>query len=441
MGSGLNRRLVMVAAAVASLLCAGSGAASTVGTEVQEDAHIPHSWRKLTAAEKERFDLGHAAFNTQWSPADRPTGRTDGLGPLFNAPSCDACHNSRRRGRGPRNGGDAPVDFVIQLGRQLPDGRIERGTQAYGHVLNTGAVSGFSPEATVSIEYEEVPRWLIDNTRVFLRKPRYAISNLSGAALSSDTVIMPRMAPPVYGVGLLERVPESAIVTAASVSARNGTGGRASRLAGNRIGRFGWQATEATVASQTSSALAREMGLSSATDPRIDCGSTNKACLSASTGGDPEVEPALFDAIVLFQTAHAVPVRKSVDMRDPGARLFTSTGCAACHLPALPVALSGSAKSTIAAFTDLLLHDLGEDLADRDVAGRPVKSEWRTAPLWGMSAAVAASQPLRLMHDGRARSVREAILWHGGSATHSLHQYLVLDAKERELLESWIEGL
>jgi hypothetical protein len=99
----------------------------SVGVTVQPDAHPPRPWRTLTAEEQAKFDLGHAAFNSQWSPANAPAGRTDGLGPLFNVQSCDACHNSRRRGRGPRGDGDAPGDLVIQLGRLLPDGRIERG--------------------------------------------------------------------------------------------------------------------------------------------------------------------------------------------------------------------------------------------------------------------------------------------------------------------------
>lgn len=404
---------------------------------------MPRPWRKLTPNEKAKFDLGYAVFNTSWSAANSPTGRTDGLGPLFNAQSCDACHNSRRRGRGPRGDGEAPADLVIQLGRVLPDGQIERGVAEYGRILNTAATEGFEPEATVVIRYEELPRWLIDNSRVTLRRPTYIISNLSGRPLPEDVVIMPRVPPPVQGSGLLALVPESALA-ALEQSGANGRipSGRVSRLKGTSgIGRFGWQATEATVASQTASALAHEMGLTSDLADRIDCGETNLSCLNAENGGAPEVEHALFDALVFFQDLHGVPVGKAPAPDAPGARLFTALGCADCHRPALPVETGGRGKHTIAAYTDLLLHDLGPDLADRDVAGRPVRSEWRTAPLWGMSAAVASGQPLRLLHDGRARSIREAILWHGGAATHALHQYLVLNAEEREALEAWIAQL
>jgi CxxC motif-containing protein (DUF1111 family) len=136
-----------------------------------------------------------------------------------------------------------------------------------------------------------------------------------------------------------------------------------------------------------------------------------------------------------------VPVAKASSVVAPGARLFAKIGCAGCHRPTLPIATGKRITGTIAAYTDLLLHDLGDDLADRDLAGLPVRSEWRTAPLWGMSAAVATGQPLHLLHDGRARSITEAVLWHGGAATDSLHQYLVLDAAERDALEAWIKQL
>jgi CxxC motif-containing protein (DUF1111 family) len=183
------------------------------------------------------------------------------------------------------------------------------------------------------------------------------------------------------------------------------------------------------------------MGLTSALVPHIDCGRSNDACLSAPRGGAPEVDAALFDAVVWFQKMHAVPVAKSVAARSTGAKLFSSTGCAECHRPMLPVELPNRQSATVAAYTDLLVHDLGDGLADRDLAGHPVHSEWRTAPLWGMGAAVATGQPLSLLHDGRARSVREAILWHGGDATSSLSQYLALGAAEQKVLEQWVEHL
>jgi CxxC motif-containing protein (DUF1111 family) len=381
--------------------------AETVGTVVLEDAHPPHTWRPVTPDEQKKFDLGYAAFNTQWSAANSPAGRTDGLGPLFNVQSCDACHNSRRRGRGPRGSGDAPGDLVVQLGRLQPDGRVERGTPEYGRILNTNAVAGFTPEASVSITYADQVRKLADGTEIRLRIPLYTVSKLTGPELPPDTVLIPRMPPSVMGVGLLERVPDSALIASGSSDAHRPSG------------RFGWQATEPSIASQTASAFGREMGLTTQLNPQADCGGSDARCLFGPNGGDPEVDDELFEAVVLFQKLHAVPVPVAPTPDSEGARIFRETGCATCHKPDLPVELPDHSTGTIYAYTDLLLHDMGDDLADRTLNNKRVHSEWRTAPLWGISASFASSQTLRLLHDGRARTIEEAVLWHGGAASRT----------------------
>jgi len=411
----------------------------SVGLVVQEDNHVPTPWRALTPAEKVTFDLGYAVFNTSWAPANAPAGRTDGIGPLFNSQSCDSCHNSRRRGRGPRGDGDAPNDLVMQLGRVLPDGRVERGTSEYGRVLNTAAIRGFAPEASITIRYKEQVRTLPDGAVVRLRRPQYLIANLRGSALPADTVLMPRMPPSIYGVGLLERVPESALV---ALAADKHNSGRVSRLqAPGIVGRFGWQATEPTVASQTASALAREMGLTSNRIDQIDCGQPDRVCARAPSGGMPEVEPALFDALLFFQDLHSVPVAREAPAASREQHLFDEAGCSRCHASTLPVETAPGSRAVIRPYTDLLLHELGEGIADRDLSGNPVRSEWRTAPLWGMSAAVTSNQPIRLLHDGRARSVEEAILWHSGEADAARERFERLAAAERRRLVLWIEQL
>jgi CxxC motif-containing protein (DUF1111 family) len=410
---------------------------------VQDDARTPLPWRQLTNAEQATFDLGHAVFNTGWAPANHPGGRRDGLGPLFNAQSCDACHNSRRRGRGPRTDGDAPADLVIQLGRRLPNGSVQRGIEDYGRILNTSAQEGFRREASVVVHYDEQAFTLDDGTQVSLRTPRYEVGELSGAALPSSTVLMPRMPPLVQGAGLLELVPQSEVVAyAQSVKhKRSAVQGRVSwpqTAQGPVIGRFGWQATEPSVATQTASAMSREMGLTTSLIAHIDCGQSDHACHTAEAGGTPEVEPGLFDALVLFQQLHAVPNEKSASLASQGAQLFTKSGCDACHRTALPVAAGVRSQQVIHAYTDLLLHDLGEQLADRDIEGNPVKSEWRTAPLWGLQASALSGQPLRLLHDGRARTIEEAILWHDGEARHARERYTRLPVKDRQTLTEWI---
>ncbi len=429
--------------AIAGVLCTVSLAAfgsASIGTIVQDDKRNPQPWRALSAGAQAQFDLGHAVFNTQWSPAQATASRTDGLGPVFNVPSCDACHNSRRRGRGPRDSGEAPADLVMQLGQVLADGRVQRGTTEYGHVLNTAAISGIQPEGSVLIRYTEQEHALADGSSVSLRVPTYE-ARVSRSRLPSTTIIMPRMPSSLFGVGLLERVPESALLAIERTARRKDPSAQLSRLGTPaRIGRFGWQAIEPTVASQTASAFGREMGLTTSLVTLDDCG-TDAACREAPNGGTPEVDAALFDALITFQTLHAVPVTISEPERAPAASVFKRTGCAACHRPSLPVDSAVHAAGVIRPYTDLLLHDLGEALADRNLAGKAAPSMWRTAPLWGMNAAVTSGQPLRLLHDGRARSVEEAILWHGGAATASRKRYERLNAVQRRALVTWIEQL
>ena len=439
-----HARLIGWALALGASALAGCQTPQSIGVIIQDDAHVALPWRPLTPAEQKTFDLGYATFNTEWTPANSPAPRTDGLGPLFNAQGCDACHNSRRRGRGPRGDGDAPADLVVQLGRRLPDGSVERGIAAYGRVLNTSAVPGFVPEAVVSIRYEGEVRLLADGTRVSMRTPRYDVTKLSGPALPDDTVLMPRMPPSVQGSGLLERVPQSALEKLADAAQRRSgpIHGRVSRLTGDRgapIGRFGWQATEPTVASQTASAMSREMGLTTSLISHIDCGGGDTACQSAPTGGTPEVEPVLFDALVLFQSLHAVPAEKVSITSLHGERTFALLGCADCHRPTLPVQTGMRARQVIHPYSDLLLHEMGSGLADRDVGGAAVHSEWRTAPLWGINASVATGQPLRLLHDGRARTIEEAVLWHDGEARDAREGFTRLPADQRRALVAWVE--
>jgi CxxC motif-containing protein (DUF1111 family) len=325
---------------------------------------------------------------------------------------------------------------------------VRRGSRDYGFVLNTSAIKGFEPEARVWIQYELRQTTLADGTIVELRQPRYRADKLAGPGLPADTVLMPRMAPPVQGAGLLERVPQFELeqIARAERAATADIRGRISWLQtrqgeGRSIGRFGWQASEATVASQTSVAFAREMGLTNPLVSADDCGNWNVACRTAATGGSPDVQADLFEAVIAFEGWHAVPVMKITDEASPGARLFESCGCADCHRPNLRVDLGNEDHATIHAYTDLLLHGMGQGLADRDLNGTPAPALWRTAPLWGMHAAYASGQPLHLLHDGRARSIEEAILWHDKEARRARENYAHLSQQQRRALVEWIQDL
>ena len=425
-------------------------ASAAFGVVAQDDAHPPQPWRALTESEQAAFDLGHAVFNTQWTAAGEPAGRRDGLGPFFNAPSCDACHNSRRRGRGPFEAGPAPIDLVVQVGLRQPDGSVSRGTERFGYILNTSALAGLQPEAAVSIRYKEVTRTYADGARINLRSPTYVIALPDGGALPTGLVLKPRMPQSAQGVGLLERVSSLEILKLASseggvpLSVR----GRASMIRMgdvSELGRFGWQATEPTVASQVAAAFSREMGLTTPANDHIDCGQALVLCASKPNGGMPEVDLELYRAVVLFEQMHAVPstVTPEPTLAATAAKRFEEIGCGACHRSTLHATsdLGDNQAREIHPYTDLLLHYMGEDLSDRDVAGEVVLSEFRTAPLWGINASVASVRALHLLHDGRARSIEEAIEWHGGAGAVSRAAFEKLTKEERDALVAWIATL
>ena len=403
----------------ASLAAAAKEAPTPIGTQPFTDHRNPPSYRKLSDAESARYDLGMAVFNTQFVVAGTPNaGRRDGVGPLFNSASCDACHNNGAHGRGPTEGGPAPAPLVIQLTTPGSSNPTDPdGDPVYGRVFNTVSLDGVPPEGTVTIHYEEATGRYPDGTAWHLRVPHYSFADLRYGALAPRTIVKPRLAPALFGVGLLD---------AADVVLRN-------------QGRFGWQATAISVRDQTARAFAREMGLTSADMPHDDCTSAEIACLQQPNGGSPEVSDDLFDAVLSFQRWLAVPPSPSPHPTpDVDFRTFAELGCTACHQPLMAVSRP---RAIIAPYTDLRLHDLGTRLADSDVAGHKVSSKWRTAPLWGLGYRVSLERFPTFLHDGRARSVEEAILWHDGEAAGARKKFEHLPATERKAFVHWVETL
>lgn len=404
------------------------------------DRRDPPPFATLSAAQREAYELGHAIFNTQWVVAGTPkAARRDGLGPLFNGASCDGCHNEGARAQAASGAELAPIGLVVQLGSPNAQQR-DTGDPVYGHVLNTSAIDGFAPEARVRMRYVERAGRHADGEAWTLRVPHIEIDALAHGALARDTLIKPRLASALFGAGLLQAVPDATIVAIASQQA-----GVAGRIAWRdvkgvrRIGRFGWQADAVSIEDQTARALSREMGLGSTPIPHDDCTAAQRECREAAEGGTPEVSDDFLAALVSFQQWLAVPRASSSQPKD-GAALFAAAGCADCHRPQLPVE-NVAGIDVIAPYTDLLLHDLGEGLADRTLNGRPVTSRWRTAPLWGLHHMQRSGRDLALLHDGRARSVEEAVLWHDGEAAAARRRFERLDASQREQLSSWVEGL
>ncbi len=396
-----------------------------------------------------RIGLGKSVFETQWAVAGTPgvAGRV-GVGPLFNASACNVCHDGGERGRGPVGNGLAPSALVIQLESPATTASAEAtGDPVYGRVFNTLAVEGVQAEGTVRVEYGEVSGYYYPfGGQWSLRVPHYHLTGLSRGPLAARTVIKPRLAPALFGVGLLETVPEADIAVGADAQSDGRTPGELTwhvRQGMRLLGRFGWQEAAVSIRDQAANAFSREMGLTSGERSSDDCTPAETDCRMKPSGGTPEVSADLLDAVVDYIRTLTVPDSPTHADRDSsGSGLFRDAGCSACHRASmsveLPEAGGVSRSASIAPYTDLRLHDLGMDMADETVSGTRVVSRWRTAPLWGMGHRLEKESHPTFLHDGRARTIEEAILWHGGEASYAKRKFENLGPRAREALLAWI---
>jgi CxxC motif-containing protein (DUF1111 family) len=413
------------------------------------------SARNLKGERRDKFFVGNALFNRNWVTAPSSTTGLDGLGPTFNASSCSACHFKDGRGAPPASPGEPFLGLLLRLsipGQDAHGGPV--GDPVYGGQLNHRAILGVPAEATSAVIYEEVPGTFADGTPYSLRRPTYQIADLAFGPLAPDLMVSPRTAPFMIGLGLLEAVDEATILALADEDDADGDGisGRANQVwdpksQRTRTGRFGWKANQPGLEQQNAGAFLGDIGITSPLFPDESCPPAQTACAAAPNGGAPELDQEKLDEVTYYSRLLAVPARR--DFEDPevlrGKALFREAGCAGCHVPVLATAaLDGFPEldaQTIRPFTDLLLHDMGEDLAD----GRPdflaSGREWRTPPLWGIGLVGVVNDHTLFLHDGRARGFAEAILWHGGEGERAREAFRTLGAAERAALIRFLESL
>ena len=408
----------------------------------------------LSREESRFFGVGNSFFNQNWVQAPASTTVRDGLGPFFNARSCAACHFKDGRGRPPAFDDERSTGYLVRVG--VPGARDEvggpLGDERYGSQVQDGAVLGFAPEAAIRLRYEDVPGQFADGTPYTLRRPvvgfaEEAYGPMDGLALSA------RVANQMPGMGLLEAVPEADLLALADADDLDGDGisGRPNRVwdverQGLSIGRFGWKAEQPTVQQQVAAAFHGDLGITSDLFNAENCTVAPAGCNEAPTGGAPEIEAEDLGHVALYAATLAVPARRDVTSRQvqQGERLFREIGCASCHLPRLqtgPSEIAALSGQTIRPFTDLLLHDMGPGLADGFVTFSATGSEWRTPPLWGLGLIETVNGHTELLHDGRARGVVEAVLWHGGEAEAARERFRHLSADERAALVRFLHSL
>lgn len=407
----------------------------------------------LSAAQLARFFVGNSLFNQNWVMAPASVTERDGLGPLFNARSCSGCHFKDGRGQPPAQG-EAARGFLLRLSR--PE-RLAHGAPVpdpvYGDQLQTEALPGLPAEARLSVAYDTVAGRYADGDPYSLRRPRYALDQPGYGPISPTLQLSPRVAPQLLGMGLLDAVPEPALERMADPDDRDrdGISGRVQRVpvasgGALRAGRFGWKAEQATLRGQIAAAFLGDMGITSQAFPRENHSTQQSACTEYRSGGNPELTPSTLEAVVSYTQSLALPAPRplAAESAREGAALFERAGCASCHRPTLESGavpeLPALSHQRFQPYTDLLLHDLGAELSDARSSYAASDREWRTPPLWGLGLLPKVNGHQTLLHDGRARGVAEAILWHGGEAESARRAFLHMARAERAALCAFVES-
>jgi CxxC motif-containing protein (DUF1111 family) len=419
------------------------------------------------------FKIGNGIFRKFWVSAPASTKSSDGLGPLFNARACQSCHLKDGRGEPPRSDRieDRSVSMFLRLSippetdeqrAALAEGRLSVIPEpTYGGQLQEFGVQGHLGEGRMVISYEEVPVELAGGEIVSLRRPSYRIVDLSYGPLHPRTMISPRMTPQMIGLGLIEAIPADDILAREDADDRDGDGisGRANwawsvENKRSMLGRFGWKAGQPTVLQQSAEAFAGDIGIGNWINTQAwgDCTPAQRFCREAPHGGTPrapheEISAKLLDLVGFYARNLAVPARREPEAPEvlAGKQLFNAVGCASCHTPSH---VTGDAspdphlrRQKIWPYSDFLLHDMGDGLADGRPEGRADGREWRTAPLWGIGLTETVNGHTFFLHDGRARTLTEAILWHGGEAERARDAFARLAPEDRRRLITFVNSL
>ncbi len=391
---------------------------------------------------------GDAQFEAAFVTAPAPV--NSGLGTQFNNTSCIACHPKDGRAPFPTDINELSGFFL----RTSIPGTDACGapnlTPGFGGQLANHANFGVEPEVSFGVSYQDIPVTFTDGTVVILRKPTYFVTN-SYIPFPSNAMLSPRIGPPVYGLGLLEAITEHDILLKQDIDDIDGDGisGKANYVCdpetnSTALGRFGWKANTPTVMTQSAGAYNGDMGVTSPLFPiESSFGQTNGDNLN----DDPEISQEVLDQVALYCRTLAVPAARNLDNTEVarGFELFEDAKCTSCHTPKhitgnFP-SIPAISNQTIYPYTDMLLHDMGEGLAD----GRPDfladGNEWKTRPLWGIGLTNIVNGHTNFLHDGRARNLEEAILWHGGEAEDSQLFYTKLNKKDREALLAFVNAI
>ncbi|MCG8575756.1 MAG: c-type cytochrome [Flavobacteriales bacterium] len=402
-----------------------------------------------------KFFVGNSFFNQNWVSAPASTGARDGLGPLLNARSCSACHFKDGRGEPFLESGDNANGFLIRL--SIP-GEDEHGgplaEPTYGGQFNDLAINEILDEGDIIVTFEYINGTYDDGEPYQLRKPVYSVANLNYGEMASDVLMSPRIGQQMIGLGLLEAISDADIIAQMDLLDADGDGisGKPNIVwdeekGYNRLGRFGWKANQPSLKQQVAGALKGDLGIRTFLFNSENHTDNQPDLHDLPDGGEVEIDDDDLHKMVIYSSSLAVPARRDIDKESVknGKELFTDLDCIKCHTARYRTGMTHELgylnNQVIFPYSDLLLHDMGPELAD----GRPDYEadgqEWRTQPLWGIGLIQTVNGHTYLLHDGRARNIEEAILWHGGEAESSKNKFKALSKKERQDLLEFINSL
>lgn len=444
-----------------------------------------HSSTGLDFADELDFKVGNGVFRKLWVSSPSSTEASDGLGPLFNSRACQNCHLKDGRGHPPLADEPATALFLRlsvpagppgasgltppsassdakepglepQLAARIEGWIVTGPDPVYGGQFQTASVAGVPAEGRLDVTYAEETVELAGGETARLRRPSYEAADLAYGPLAPDVMISPRVAPQMIGMGLIEAIPAADILANADPQDADGDGisGRPSivwsEAAGRPVlGRFGHKAGKPTVRAQSAAAFSGDIGISTMPHPDGwgDCTPAQAPCRAAPIGGEPEADDTVLDLVTFYSRHLAVPARRGLDDLEVlrGKETFHALGCPACHQPKFVTARleddPALSFQLIWPYSDFLLHDMGEGLADHRPEGVVTGTEWRTAPLWGIGLTRTVTGQESFLHDGRARSLLEAVLWHGGEAQAARDGVVALEPADRRALIRFLESL
>ena len=427
------------------------------GNALAQNAASPEAFAQpmpgLSDTEREQFFRGRTLVRQSWVVAPSKDDQVDGLGPLYNRLACISCHPHNGRGRPPEAATERMLSMLVRL--SVPGHDDHGGPKphpAYGGQLNEEGIPGVPGEGRATLRWHEVVTVrLAGGEKVSLRKPQIKFAELAYGPIDG-VLTSPRVGEQMVGMGYLDAVSEATLEGMAKETKPDGVKGRVNRVWNPETkrmeaGRFGYKCNMPTLRAQSAGAFNGDIGITSPLFPDENCTSVQKACQKAPNGGSPELSAAQLDEVEFYLAHLDVPPRRNA--ADPvvkrGEVRFAEIGCAACHRQELKTGDGAHfprlAGQTIRPYTDLLVHDMGKGLSDRRPDGLASGSEWRTSPLWGLGLTAAVSESGFYLHDGRARSLVEAIVWHGGEATKARDRFVRLGKEEREALLAFLDSL